>query len=70
MLLVPAAHPRSVLPDLDDRDAAMPGDLQECVAGVSQLGECLRLGLVGEYYVDILVHDVVEERFVGLHDIV
>ena len=48
----------------------MPGYLQERIAGVRQLGECLGLGLVGEYYVDILVHDVVEECFVGLHDIV
>ena len=48
----------------------MPGNLQEGVAGVCQLGEGLGLGLVGKYDVDVLVHDVVQERFVGLHDIV
>ena len=32
--------------------------------------ECLRLGLVGEDYVHILLHDVVQESVVGLHYVV
>ena len=67
--MVPAPDVGTLGAYLYDSDVAHAGDDVHGLAGLVP-GEASGLGLVGEDYVDVLLHDVVEEGVVGLHYIV